>query len=373
MVPTVSTANSGPSLVPRMYDTKAISNAVGATLNTIEFKMNWIPRVPRSMVRVTAPVCRDMCHCKSRLCRWSKTRSATPRIDACATLEKTEFWSSLHKLAPARATPYPPSMVAGVKPMTAAGRAAIASGPVAAPAPAIANASTAYLNMNGVPTLRHFDATRSETAPTTRVRCSGLSLGQMYGRRVLKILRSMSFSVSATACLAAAAALGETAGGLESSPPFPAAARSARDFVDSPRMSPNLVGERHAGGREGRPWGCKTRCSCRYGRVAPPCGVAPDAKPPNPRVHPRDAPSASGPTKRAPDRMIPRALPTSPAPAGTDAAGSKARDASDPTRRSARDDEDIAWEPCPAAYLRRQSVLTVSGFPPCTRQLAATA
>ena len=198
-------------------------------------------------------------------------------------------------------------------------------------------------------------------------------MGQMYGRRVRKILRSISFSVSATACLAAAAALGETAGGLESSPPFPAAARSARDFVDSPRMSPNLVGERHAGGREGRPWGCKTRCSCRYGRVAPPCGVAPDAKPPNPRVHPRDAPSASGPTKRAPDRMIPRALPTSPAPAGTDAAGSKARDASDPTRRSARDDEDIAWEPCPAAYLRRQSVLTVSGFPPCTRQLAATA
>ena len=39
-VPAVSAANSQPSRVPSMYETSAISNAVGATLNTIEFNMN---------------------------------------------------------------------------------------------------------------------------------------------------------------------------------------------------------------------------------------------------------------------------------------------------------------------------------------------
>ena len=159
----------------------------------------------------------------------------------------------------------------------------------------------------------------------------------------------MSFSVSATAFLTAAAALDETSAGFESSPPFPAAARSARDSVDSLRMSPNRVGERHAGDPDASPLRREARCSRRSSRVARPCAVTSDAKPPNPRVHARDALAASDRARMTFLAATPRQYPTSPVHAGVDDAGPNARDASDPTRRSALDKEDIARERCPAA------------------------
>mmetsp|Transcript_31978 Transcript_31978/g.79084 ORF Transcript_31978/g.79084 Transcript_31978/m.79084 type:complete len:213 (+) Transcript_31978:1191-1829(+) len=179
MVPTVSTANSGPSRVPRMYDTNPISNAVGNTLNTMVLRVNDTPLVPRSMVRVTAPVCRLRWNDRSSACRWSNALSATPRMAPCATLANVSLRSSLSRLAPARVTPYPTSITAGVNATATTGKVASAAGPVmAAPAPT-ASASTAHLNISGVPTFSSLEPMRKDSAPTTRRRCSGLSAGQM--------------------------------------------------------------------------------------------------------------------------------------------------------------------------------------------------
>mmetsp|Transcript_11562 Transcript_11562/g.28075 ORF Transcript_11562/g.28075 Transcript_11562/m.28075 type:complete len:335 (-) Transcript_11562:1287-2291(-) len=234
MVPTVSAANSGPRRVPRMYATSPISSAVGTTLNTMELRMNWIPRVPRSMVRVTAPVCRLRWKDRSSRCRCSNTRSATPRIAPCATLANVALRSSLQRVAPVRAIPYPTSIAAGVSATAAPrGSAASAAGPVAVPAALTASPSMACLNRKGVPTLSSLDATRSDTAPTTRSRCSGLSLGQMYGMTLWMIFRSKSRSGSCSGFAALAAAAPCPAPSPDGD--FPRAASPALDsFGDAP-------------------------------------------------------------------------------------------------------------------------------------------
>ena len=59
IVPPVNAANSGPHFTDKIPLTRAISNAVGNTLNTMLFNRKLMPRVPRSIVRFNAPVCRS--------------------------------------------------------------------------------------------------------------------------------------------------------------------------------------------------------------------------------------------------------------------------------------------------------------------------
>jgi hypothetical protein len=67
------------------------------------------------------------------------------------------------------------------------------------------------LNRNGVPTLSSLLVMSRDNAPTTLLRWSGLSFGQMYGNRDFSMRRSNSLSLTALiAVFAPAAATGET-------------------------------------------------------------------------------------------------------------------------------------------------------------------
>jgi len=104
---------------------------VGTTRNSIDCKMNVTPLVswarhlrtehpskeqgrgegkraylvPRSMARVSPPVCRDRWNLRSRLSRCSNVWRATVRTARWPTLANTAFNSSPNSVAPTRAPP----------------------------------------------------------------------------------------------------------------------------------------------------------------------------------------------------------------------------------------------------------------------------
>ena len=85
--------------------TSAISKKVGSTLKTMKFRSVEMPRVPRSMSRVSPPVCRSRWKRSDSECMCSKTSSATRRMARCATFTNTTSRSSLKSVEDMRSSP----------------------------------------------------------------------------------------------------------------------------------------------------------------------------------------------------------------------------------------------------------------------------
>lgn len=85
--------------------TIVISRKMGIIWKTIDVSRKLIPFVPRSIARLSPPVCRVRWKLRSSRSRWSNTLQATRRIAFCATFAKMAFRISWKKAAPMRVTP----------------------------------------------------------------------------------------------------------------------------------------------------------------------------------------------------------------------------------------------------------------------------
>ncbi len=85
--------------------TSAISRSVGSTLKTMNESSVEMPRVPRSISRVSPPVWRSRWKRSDNACKWWKTSSAMRRMARCATFTNTMSRSSLKTVLERRSSP----------------------------------------------------------------------------------------------------------------------------------------------------------------------------------------------------------------------------------------------------------------------------
>ncbi len=111
-----------------------------------------MPRVPRSMSRVTPPVCRSRWKRSDSACRCWNTCSATRRMARFATRTKTMSRNSANSVVDSRSSPYMPSSASGSTRICC-----FAS-----------SESTIPFMTSGTPTFASFAITRNVSATATR-------------------------------------------------------------------------------------------------------------------------------------------------------------------------------------------------------------